>query len=159
MTRIPIQSNKKSENKRMKSIVLDKSESTVLPSQDNRNLGSILVIDDNEHVRQLLRDVLDMAGYQVFEAKNGEEGLKELQSKSPALVIVDMIMPDMDGTEVIRKLRQEHERVKIIAISGGLSSRGLDVLDLAQRFGATKTIKKPFEIRSILDTVHEVLSN
>ena len=143
----------------MKNIVLDKPESSVLPSQDNRHLGSILVIDDNEHVRQLLRDVLYMAGYQVHEAKTGEEGLKQLQSTSPCLVIVDMIMPDMDGTEVIRKLRQEYERIKIIAISGGLESKGLDVLDLAQRFGATRTVKKPFEIRSLLDTVHEVLSN
>ena len=89
----------------------------------------------------------------------GEEGLKQLQSAAPCLVIVDMIMPDMDGTEVIRKLRREYERIKIIAISGGLESKGLDVLDLAQRFGATRTVKKPFEIRSLLDTVHEVLSH
>ena len=134
-------------------------EIKIQPSQDKRTMGSILIIDDNEHVRQLLRDVLYMAGYQVHEAKTGEEGLKEIQSNAPALVIVDMIMPDMDGTEVIRKLRQEYERIKIIAISGGLESQGLDVLDLAQRFGATRTVKKPFEIRSLLDTVHEVLSN
>ena len=143
----------------MTNIVLDKPKSSVVPSQDNRHVGSILVIDDNEHVRQLLRDVLYMAGYQVYEAKTGEEGLQQLQATSPCLVIVDMIMPDMDGTEVIRKLRQEYERIKIIAISGGLESKGLDVLDLAQRFGATRTVKKPFEIRSLLDTVHEVLSN
>ena len=122
-------------------------------------MALILVADDNEHVRNLLRDVLHMAGHQVIEAKDGEDALKKTSSLLPSLVILDIIMPNTDGTEVIQILRRERDEIKIIAISGGLSGGKLDVLELAQRFGATRTFRKPFDIHSLLDAVNQLLSS
>ena len=120
-------------------------------------MACVLVIDDTEYIRNFVREVLEHAGHQVLEARDGKEALQVIRSNSPSLVIVDMLMPDADGVEVIRTLRLEHQDIKIIAMSGGLSVAGFDVLDLAERFGATSTIKKPFQIDTLLTTVNQTL--
>jgi len=116
---------------------------------------SILIIDDDEQTRLLLRRVLEEAGYLVSEAPNGQEGLRLFRQTSIALVITDLFMPDMDGLEVTMALHRESPTVKIIAITGGSGKR--DFLDIAKRLGAHRTMKKPISIADLLQAVEQEL--
>ena len=100
-----------------------------------------------------------MAGHQVFEARDGQDALRMIPFIRPRLAIVDLVMPNRDGTEVIQILRREHKEIKVIAISGGLYGGERNGLDPAQGFAATRTIKKPFDIRSLINTVDQVLNS
>ncbi|MGD8937064.1 MAG: response regulator [Thiogranum sp.] len=82
-------------------------------------MSTILVVDDEEDIRDALQMILERAGYEVNTASNGSEAIK-LQNSDPAeLVIIDIIMPETDGVNAITKIRETHPGVKIIAISGG----------------------------------------
>lgn len=116
---------------------------------------SILIIDDDEQTRLLLRRVLEEAGHLVSEAPNGQEGLRLFRQTPIALVITDLFMPDMDGLEVTRVLHRESPTVKIIAITGGSGKR--DFLDIAKRLGAHRTMNKPISIADLLQAVEQEL--
>ncbi len=119
------------------------------------NYRSILIIDDNEPVRVFLRKVLEEAGYSVTEAANGQKGLRQFQQTPSALVITDLLMPNMDGLEVTMALHRESPTVKIIVLSGG--SGESDFLDAAKLLGAHRTMKKPVIITELLQAVQEEL--
>ena len=82
-------------------------------------MASILIIDDEEDIRDALQMVLERAGYEVRVASNGNEAI-EMQREEPAqLVITDIIMPEKDGVNTIKEMRQESPGLRIIAMSGG----------------------------------------
>ena len=116
---------------------------------------SILIIDDDEQTRILLRRVLEEAGYLVSEASGGREGLRQFRQAPTALVITDLLMPDMDGLEVTMALHRESPTLKIIAITGGSGKR--DFLEVAKHLGAHRTMKKPISIVELLQTVQQEL--
>lgn len=117
----------------------------------------ILVIDDDDQVRAMIRQMLEKAGYSVMEAQDGEVGMK-LHRHNPAdLIITDIFMPEKEGLETIRELRRDFPEVKIIAISGGGMTGALSYLSLAKGFGALRTIAKPFDRQELLATVKEIL--
>lgn len=118
-------------------------------------MASILVIDDDEQIRVFLRRVLEEAGYMVMEAPNGREGLRQFRQTPTALVITDLLMPDMDGLEVTMALHRESPKVKIIALTGGLGQR--DFLDTATLLGAHRTMKKPVTRAELLQAVQQEL--
>lgn len=121
-------------------------------------MATILIIDDDAALREVLRKILAAHGYEVLLAPDGEEGLA-LQRKRPAdLILTDIIMPGKEGLETIRELRKEHPRVKIIAMSGGGTLRPADYLPAARQFGADRTLTKPFENDALLAVVREVLA-
>ncbi len=120
-------------------------------------MGSILIIDDDKHIRYLLKVALEPMGHQIVEATNGKEALTILQDSSPSLMIIDILMPELDGIELIRNIRRTKTDKKIIAISGGQSIENVDILDLAQRLGATHTLQKPFDIRTLVNMVQGLL--
>ncbi|MDP1949457.1 MAG: response regulator [Nitrospirota bacterium] len=116
---------------------------------------SILLIDDNDQIRALLRRVLEEAGYCVMDAANGREGLRQFRQNPVALVITDLLMPDSDGLEVTMTLRRESPHVKIIALTGGVGN--LNLLEVAKLLGAHRTMKKPIELAELLEAVQQVL--
>ncbi len=116
---------------------------------------SILLIDDNDQIRVLLRLVLEEAGYCVLDAANGREGLRQFRETPVALVITDLLMPDSDGLEVTMTLRRESPHVKIIALTGGVGN--LNLLEVAKLLGAHRTMKKPIEMAELLEAVQQVL--
>ena len=119
----------------------------------------ILVIDDEELVRLTLRQTLEKAGYEVAEAQDGKEGL-EIQNEVPVdLVITDIIMPEMDGMEMIHALRQKHPDVKVIAISGGGRAGTAGYLNLAKKIGAHHVLPKPFDRQELLQLVKTTLAS
>ena len=121
-------------------------------------MNRILVVDDMELVRAELRQALEMSGYTVEEAKNGIEALEIMKSYQPDLIITDIVMPDMDGVEIIRKLRNTGVSTKIIAISDGGSRALHSYLSAAEKLGADAVCPKPFKINDLLDTVKRELS-
>jgi CheY-like chemotaxis protein len=117
-------------------------------------VAEILIIDDEASIRRLLVRVLRKAGHTVHEARNGEEGLEVFHQVHPELVITDIVMPDMEGIEVIRKLRQDAPTVPILAISG--SGTPL-YLRAATGLGATAALAKPFDVAELLAVVGQLL--
>ena len=120
-------------------------------------MAQILVIEDDEQIRGLIREVLEESGHEVLESSDGEDGLKKFSLNPTFLVITDILMPGMEGLETIRHLRTEVPTAKIITISGGLEGKGVNVLELAKKFGATRILAKPFDLSQLLAAVEEVL--
>ncbi len=117
-------------------------------------MPSVLVVDDEDQVRQLIRETLELAGYEVEEARNGKEGLERYRNKSADLVIMDVLMPDQDGLESILILRREFPNSRVIAMTGGSDMIGmLNFLDVAKMLGARRTLQKPFEVKTLLEAV------
>jgi CheY-like chemotaxis protein len=117
-------------------------------------MAEILIIDDEPAIRDLLVRVLHKAGHTGYEAANGDEGIELFRRVRPALVITDIVMPDIEGIEVIRRLRQADPMVPILAISG--SGKPL-YLRAATTLGATAALAKPFDIAEFLSVVGRLL--
>ncbi len=116
---------------------------------------NILIAEDDEGVRRLIRYSLEEAGYGVFEAANGTEALQTARTTPLDLVITDILMPDTDGLETIIHLRKRAPAVKVIAISG--EENALFLAD-ARELGAARVLAKPFKPADLLALVHDVLS-
>ena len=117
----------------------------------------VLIMEDDEEVRKALRTVLEESGYKVMEAANGEKGLKIQRTIPSDLVIMDILMPEKEGLEVIKELRRDFPNTKIIAISGGGYVGPDYYLDAAKKMGASYVFEKPFDPREIMAAVKQVL--
>ena len=112
----------------------------------------ILIIDDDEAIRLVVREGLEAAGHTVTESPDGDEGLTAFNDRSPDLVITDIMMPRTYGLQVIRTLRKQTPPVPIIAITGYQPSR----LSMAEDLGANVTLQKPFSIADLVVTVAQL---
>lgn len=122
-------------------------------------MSSVLVVDDEDQLRRLIRETLEHAGYQVQEAREGKEALQRYRQAQADLVIMDILMPDQDGLESIATLHHEFPKVKVIAITGGTDMIGiLNFLDVAKMLGASRTLQKPFEMQALLNAAAELLA-
>jgi CheY-like chemotaxis protein len=120
-------------------------------------MTNVLVIDDDDEVRDFLVRLLKRRGYSVTGARNGEVGLASLETESFALVITDIVMPDMEGLETIKRMRRGNPALPIIAISGGGSSQ-IDYLNFARKFGANAVLAKPFDPAALLDLATQLVT-
>lgn len=119
--------------------------------------GKILIIDDEQPIRDYLSCVLENAGYEVCQAENGREGMKILDEKSVDLLITDLVMPEREGLETISGLAAQRPELKIIAMSGAVSSTAY--LKIANSLGAQATIEKPFSRQEALAVVQSVMES
>ncbi|GAB6094527.1 response regulator [Desulfatiferula olefinivorans] len=119
-------------------------------------MHSILVIDDEDSSCRLFRVILEKAGYTVYTASNGREGLKVLAEHDPDLVITDIIMPVMEGVETIMKIRKDYPGKKIIAMTGH-GRLGHIGLDIADKLGVELSFEKPFRKDDILQKIRDLL--
>ena len=117
----------------------------------------VLVIDDEELVRLMLRQLLERHGLDVIEAQDGEEGLRLFRSRPVDLVICDLIMPRADGIGTIMNIRRVAPKAKIIAISVGGRSHALELLKVAEQMGADHVLGKPFTRDQLLTVVTQCL--
>ena len=130
-------------------------------------MAKILIVDDEEHVRASLKQVLERAGYEVAVAATGNEGLDLMKREGADLVITDVIMPGIDGITTARQIRERYRSTRIIVISGGgkaapepyepdaISTRSY--LASADSAGADRTLTKPFDRDEILRVVRSLL--
>lgn len=119
-------------------------------------MALILLIDDDNSVRTVLRLILVRWGHTVIEAVDGEQGLELFAHTAADLVLTDMILPGQGGLDVIRVLRKIRPRLKIIAMSGGGPLDEEESLHAARRDGAADVLLKPFayaQLRSMIDRV------
>jgi two-component system chemotaxis response regulator CheY len=119
----------------------------------------ILVADDDPGIRRILHAGLTKAGYDVVEARDGEEAMRLWRDVGADLVISDIYMPDKDGLEVIRELRAESPTTPVISMTSGGRSKNFDPLRHAETFGASRTIAKPFTLEVMLAIVKQVLAS
>ena len=120
---------------------------------------SILMVDDDPTSLEIFRLVLAHAGYKVYSAQNGAEAMTVLLHTGIDLLVTDLYMPGKEGIELIRDIRRENKHLKIIAISGGMSSP-LDVsnlLHICQTLGADCTLQKPVAGDVLCAKIRELL--
>jgi CheY-like chemotaxis protein len=120
-------------------------------------MARVLVIDDDEEQRVLVRHILVQAGHRVEEAADGAEGLRTFARTKPDVVLTDISMPGLDGHDVISALRVQHADIPVIAVSGGSAVAKDELLLHAASLGAVEVITKPFEYRQLLGAVSRAL--
>ncbi|MGB9610695.1 MAG: response regulator [Bryobacteraceae bacterium] len=114
----------------------------------------ILVVDDDPGVREVIRSMLESAGYTVLAAENGREAMKVLRSATVDLILTDLVMPEQEGIETIKTLRRDYPDLKVIAMSGAF---GGDYLRIASYLGAHGTLPKPIQMPALLKLIAEIL--
>ncbi len=121
-------------------------------------MAKILVIDDDENWRTVVREVLRLERHEVVEAVGGLQGIECCRQSLPDLVITDIVMPDQEGLETIEQLRAEFPTLPIIAMSGGGDYlRKEDNLELAEKLGACASVAKPLTREALLAAVDRAL--
>ena len=98
------------------------------------NVLDVLIVDDDPNTRELLRAVLEPLEHNVSEASNGREAVRSVERHEPDLMIVDILMPEMDGLETIRFLRRKGYRTPIIAMPAGKDVMAERYSDIARSF-------------------------
>lgn len=117
------------------------------------NMQTILVIDDDPHIREIVEFSLQRAGFSVLLAKDGKAGLEAFKAEKPDLVVLDILMPEMDGTEVCRLLRAESQ-VPIVFLTS--VDEEVDRI-LGLEMGGDDYVTKPFSPRELVARVKAVL--
>lgn len=115
----------------------------------------VLLVEDNPSVRELLRVLLEGEGYEIVEAKDGLDGLLKAEFVKPDLMILDLMMPDVDGERVLTQIHTDPElsRIPVIVVSGKY-----EALDrLKDLIGDENVFAKPFEPTRLLDRVVELV--
>ena len=120
-------------------------------------MACVVVIDDQEPIRRIVRRALEQAGHQVLDAEDGELGLQLLERHPVDVVVSDIFMPGMDGIQMLRQIRKQFPAVKVIVMSGGDSSGMLDLRRDAELLGAVKSLSKPFTTHEIVEIVNSML--
>jgi DNA-binding response OmpR family regulator len=121
-------------------------------------MKNILVIDDNEDIRDLLSLVLEKEGHQVLHAFNGRDGIEKIISDKPDLVLLDVMMPGFTGLEVLESVRKnKNTDINSIPICMITAKSLVEDVDLALELGATSYIVKPFRPSVLVDKVNTLL--
>lgn len=116
----------------------------------------VLIVDDEEHIVELLQFNLVNAGYKVITANNGLDALKKVKENKPDLLLLDLMLPGMDGLDVCKEIKRDKETSKTSIIMLTAKSEELDKI-LGLELGADDYITKPFSIRELLARVKAVL--
>jgi DNA-binding response OmpR family regulator len=118
----------------------------------------VLLIDDDDELRGTLRRTLEQARFEVLEAADGERGQKLCHDARPDLMIIEILLPKVLGTELIRVLRREYPAMKIIAVSTG-GRVGVDTyFKMAKVLGADRVFEKPLDPQVVLKAIRELLA-
>ncbi len=116
----------------------------------------ILVVDDEIYIVHILEFSLTMEGYSVLTASDGEEALKLIEQERPDLIVLDIMMPKLDGYEVCRRLRQDDQLGNLPVILLSAKGRPVD-REAGLQAGADDYIAKPFSPRKLLEKIRELL--
>jgi DNA-binding response OmpR family regulator len=116
----------------------------------------ILVVDDETYIVHILEFTLTMEGYEVLTAADGEEALRRLEQDHPDLVVLDIMMPKLDGYEVLRRIRADEEFRQLPVILLSAKGRPID-RETGLEIGADDYIVKPFSPRRLLEKIQDLL--
>ncbi len=118
--------------------------------------GKILVCDDERHIVRLIQVNLERQGYEVVTAFDGKEGLEKIRSEKPNLVVLDVMMPYMDGFEVLKNLRRESETENLPVIMLTAKAQDKDVFE-GYHYGADMYLTKPFNPMELVTFVKRIM--
>lgn len=122
-------------------------------------MARILLVDDNESYRGILKSVLETAKHEVIVAHNGDAGLNLFLQEDPTLIITDILMPECDGIEFLQSLKAINHKVPIICISGGIEGDTSWMHSLTKTFGALHLLRKPFGNQELLKLLEKLIPN
>jgi CheY-like chemotaxis protein len=114
----------------------------------------VLIADDDDYVRRMITELLRMDGYEVTEAFNGRQALAQARELKPDIVVTEVVMPEMDGLQLIPELLQLNPQTAIVAVSGNFLAE--TYLRVASALGAKATLFKPLTGEALLATVRQV---
>lgn len=120
-------------------------------------MRKIMVVDDEIQIRNMLKMFLEKHGYQVTVAEEGKQALRLLREAHCDLMMLDIIMPGMEGLETLMALRKTHPELKVIMMSGGGKALSMSFLPTALKLGAVKSFSKPFVLQEVLEAVEELI--
>ena len=127
-------------------------------AQPTRSEGaaSILIVDDDERLREFVRVNLEMEGYVVREASSAEEGLAALEEEPPDLILLDVMMPQVDGWEMLRRVQERHGvgAIPVVMFSGKVDDQTLAEVETR---GARAFIGKPFNPQELVESTKQLL--
>lgn len=122
-------------------------------------MAHILIVDDDDQIRRMLRRRLERDKHQITEAADGEQALQACRNSTIDLALIDIIMPEKEGTETIMELQKNNPDLQIIAMSGGSSYITPEMsLKLALQFGARAALQKPFSLDELISTINSLLA-
>ncbi|MFD0666668.1 response regulator transcription factor [Ramlibacter sp. MAHUQ-53] len=121
-------------------------------------MHTILLVEDEELLRSGIQEVLELQGFQVLVAGDGAEALDRMAGTRVDLVVTDLVMPNMDGVEFVRRVREDQPALPVIVVSGSSGSvatrLGIGSIDIP---GATAAFPKPFSATDLVGRIRELL--
>lgn len=117
----------------------------------------ILVVDDDEMMREYMKELLQLNDFIITEAENGKAGLKAFREASPDLVVTDIIMPEMEGITFIKEMRSHNKNIPIIAMTGNVHGRDDEYLGISSKLGADEVLKKPVKADDFIETINRLI--
>jgi len=121
-------------------------------------MNKIVLIDDDNDLRDMVQFLLEREGYRVYATGDGDVGIRYVIEEKPHLLITDIVMPDKEGLEIINETKQTNPNLKILAVSGGGVIEASHYLSLANGLGADRVLAKPFHNSDLLSAVKELFS-
>ena len=119
-------------------------------------MGKILIVDDEKNMRLILNKILSKEGYEIYQAENGKQALKEVKKSSPDLVLLDLKLPDINGIEVLEKIKQHDNSIIVIILTAyGDIKNAVE----AMKLGAYDYLKKPFDNEEMILVIKKALDN
>ena len=116
-------------------------------------MGKVLIVDDDDHIRESLELYLKEKGYKVFNASNGNQAWFHVKHSKPKIVILDIRLPDMDGIELLRKIKTSNGEIQVIMIT---AFQDMETTIMAMKLGAFEYIHKPIDINELESTLERV---
>lgn len=121
-------------------------------------MANILLVEDDDSLAKVIEEILKIHGHSVVRAKNGIEAIRQYNAGSIDLVLTDIVMPDMEGLELIHKLHRTAPQIKIVAMSGGGLNNAPIYLSIAKNFGAIEVLAKPFSGDELIASIQAALA-
>jgi two-component system, chemotaxis family, chemotaxis protein CheY len=128
--------------------------STAFAPLGGSTMTKIMIIDDSSLSRRLLRKILDPAGYQVVEMASASEAIENLPVENPALVMLDLVMPEIHGLDLLTKLRKMDPDVRVVVATADVQN---STKEMAERAGASGYVNKPFDPVQVINAVKSAL--
>jgi excisionase family DNA binding protein len=114
----------------------------------------VLIVDDDPRLREFMRVNLEMEGYSVREASGADEALAALEDQAPQLVLLDVVMPGVDGWEMLQRMQERHGAIPVIMFSGKVDE---ELSADAQKRGARAFVGKPFDPQQLIERAKQLV--
>ena len=120
------------------------------------NKKKILVVDDNKNYLEILKEFLTDHEYDVACSYNGRDAREKFTEFILDIVVTDIVMPEVDGIELLLSLREINPEISVIAMSGGNRGHAGSYLMMAEKLGANVILNKPFELSTLLEEIRKI---